>query len=167
MREWNRKGYGAIALKIAVFAAHPDDETLGCGGTIARLAKEGHEIHVCIATIRHLEKECRQVCELLGVKKLWFTAYPDQQFETVYRSIQLTIETWIMNIQPDVVYTHHPGDLNLDHQIIAKSVCPKCNAKLHRSMANSGVWTCDRNQTLIGRINTTGKACAFQIRRMA
>lgn len=116
-------------MKIAVFAAHPDDETLGCGGTIARLAKEGHEITVCISAIRHLEKECRQVCDMLGVKTLLFKQFPDQMFETEYRHIQITIEAALKDIQPDVVYTHHPGDLNLDHQIIAKTVLTACRPK--------------------------------------
>ena len=116
-------------MKIAVFAAHPDDETLGAGGTIARLAKEGHEITVVIAAIRHLEKECRQVCEMLGVKTLLFKQFPDQMFETEYRHIQITIEAALKDIEPEVVYTHHPGDLNLDHQIIAKTVLTACRPK--------------------------------------
>ena len=122
-------------MKVLVVAAHPDDETLGCGGTIARLAHEGHEITVCISAIRHLEQEARQVCEMLGVKTLLFKQFPDQEFETEYRHIQLTIEAALKDVQPDVVYTHHYGDLNLDHQIISKAVLtatrpkPGCTVK--------------------------------------
>ena len=122
-------------MRIAIFAAHSDDETLGCGGTIARLAQEGHEVTVCISAIRHLEKECRQVCEMLGVKTLLFKQFPDQMFETEYRHIQITIEAALKDVQPEVVYTHHHGDLNLDHQIISKTVLtatrpkPGCTVK--------------------------------------
>ena len=66
---------------------------------------------------------------MLGVKTLLYKQFPDQQFETEYRHIQLTIEAALKDIQPEVVYTHHGGDLNLDHQIIAKTVLTACRPK--------------------------------------
>ena len=65
---------------LGVFA-HPDDETLAMGGTLARLSQEGHEITVCILCIRHLEMEARQACAMLVVKTLLFKQFPDQELK--------------------------------------------------------------------------------------
>ena len=122
-------------MNVLCVVAHPDDEVLMCGGTLARLSHEGHEITVCILCIRHLEREARQACALLGVKTLLFKQFPDQEFETAYRHIQITVEAALKDIQPEAVYTHHIGDLNLDHQIVAKTVLvatrpkPGCSVK--------------------------------------
>ena len=123
-----------------VLAAHPDDEVLGCGGTISRLTKDGHDVYVAIMgegiTSRYDKREqanleivgeikelSLQVSTLLGVKELFLYDFPDNRFDTVpLLDIVKTIENLINRLQPQVVYTHHGGDLNIDHVITHRAV---------------------------------------------
>ncbi len=120
-------------MKVLFIAAHPDDEVLGCGGTIARLSKEGHDISIAILgegiTSRYIHREdtdkkmvwdlhehSNQVAKLLGVKDLQIFDLPDNRFDTVpLLDIVKIIEGQIEKIKPYCVYTHHSADLNLDH----------------------------------------------------
>ena len=133
-------------MNILVIAAHPDDEVLGCGGTIARLSHEGHSVFVAILgegvtsrfalrdqadpkLIQALRDCSRKAGQILGVKDLKFYEFPDNRFDTVpLLDIPRPIENLIIDLQPRVVYTHHGGDLNIDHAIINRAVltatCP-------------------------------------------
>jgi LmbE family N-acetylglucosaminyl deacetylase len=120
-------------MKALVIAAHPDDEVLGCGGTIARLAREGHEVYIAILgegipsryplreqadtrPIQSLRSRSEQVAELLGAKDLFMHGLPDNRFDTVaLLDIVKLIEGLIEQIGPESVYTQHGGDLNIDH----------------------------------------------------
>ncbi len=123
-----------------VVAAHPDDEVLGCGGTIARLTGEGHDVYVAILgegitsrydkreqvdqeIIKELQARSRQVSKLLGVKELCLYDFPDNRFDTVpLLDVVKTVEKLINQFQPQTVYTHHGGDLNIDHVITHRAV---------------------------------------------
>ena len=127
-------------MKILIIAAHPDDEVLGCGGTIARLTGERHDVYVAILgegiTSRHdkreqanqriikeLQDRSRQASKLLGVKELFLYDFPDNRFDTVpLLDIVKTVEKLINRFQPEIVYTHHGGDLNIDHVITHRAV---------------------------------------------
>ena len=125
---------------ILVVAAHPDDEVLGCGSTIARLAKEGHEVSIAIlgegVTSRYKkpeETEKRLIEELharsydvgkhLSAKEVFLFSLPDNRFDTVpLLDIVKMVENSVNKLQPAVIYTHHRGDLNIDHQIVHRAV---------------------------------------------
>jgi LmbE family N-acetylglucosaminyl deacetylase len=108
---------------VLACVAHPDDEVVGSGGTLARLAKEGHEVHVAIMGIRHLETEARHACMLLGVKQLHTMDLPDQRFDSVdLLDVIQKVEAVLAGVQPEIVYTNHTHDLNHDHAITAKAV---------------------------------------------
>jgi len=127
-------------VRILVIAAHPDDEVLGCGGTIARHAKEGDEVKIAILgegiTSRHahrkqaganslqsIENIARQAGDLLGAKTLHFGHLPDNRFDTVaLLDVVKFVEEIVGMASPEVVYTHHAGDLNVDHAITARAV---------------------------------------------
>lgn len=127
-------------MTVLVIAAHPDDEVLGCGGTIARLTSEGHDVYVAIlgegitsryekreqadqGIMKELQDRSRQVSKLLGVKELYFFDFPDNRFDTVpLLDIVKTVEKLIDQFQPKIVYTHHGGDLNIDHVITHRAV---------------------------------------------
>lgn len=105
---------------LAVFA-HPDDEVLGCGGTLAKHAEAGDNTAFWYGT------NDRQADRTAARKALGFRAsgismlLPDQKFDTVPL---LQITQWMggWGYNPDVIYTHNPDDLNLDHAIIARAV---------------------------------------------
>lgn len=122
-------------MNILVVAAHPDDEVLGCGGAVARYSHEGHKVFVAILgegiTSRYLCPEeadkglvetlrgnSRQAADLLGVEKLFSFNLPDNRFDTVpLVDVVKIIESVISQMEPQIVFTHHAGDLNLDHVI--------------------------------------------------
>lgn len=119
---------------ILVLAAHPDDEVLGCGGTIARHAREGHKIHIRIlgegVTSRYdepdkapqseldaLHADSEKVAEILGAASHEILGLPDNRFDTVpLLDLVKEVEAIIESVEPEVVLTQHGGDLNVDHQ---------------------------------------------------
>lgn len=122
-------------MKTLIIAAHPDDEVLGCGGTIAKIAAQGEEVHILIlatgltsrvgfdmekgadALKIHLERASRAGA-LLGAKNVNFAGFPDQKMDAVpLLEITHRIEAEIESIKPQTIFTHHGGDLNMDHVI--------------------------------------------------
>lgn len=126
-------------MKILTIAAHPDDEVLGCGGTIARLTKEGHAVSIAVLgegitsrysrqedadkkVVRDLQKRSHQVAKLLGVKDLQIFDLPDNRFDTVpLLDIVKILEGLIEKINPECIFTHHSSDLNFDHGLINRA----------------------------------------------
>ncbi|EAI1583522.1 PIG-L family deacetylase [Campylobacter lari] len=119
--------------KILIIAAHPDDEVLGCFGTIARLIKEGYEAYSLILgegkTSRDdiidinkekniLENELLKANESIGIKKVFRGYFPDNSFDKVHLlEIIKTIENVKNEIKPNIIFTHYENDLNIDHQL--------------------------------------------------
>ncbi len=126
-------------MKVLVIAAHPDDEVLGCGGTIAQLAAECQEIHIAIIAegitsrymkreeadeklLKQLHNQSRQAAKILGVSQVSFHGLPDNRMDRLeLLDVVKTIESVIKKEKPDVVYTHHGGDLNIDHALIFRA----------------------------------------------
>lgn len=127
-------------MNVLIIAAHPDDELLGCGGTTARLAREGHAVHVAIlgegitsrrakredadsAALRDLEGCSKRVADLLGTKELSLHGLPDNRFDSLpLLDVIKIVEGLIDHCRPAVVYTHHGGDLNVDHEVVSRAV---------------------------------------------
>jgi LmbE family N-acetylglucosaminyl deacetylase len=123
-------------MNIMVVAAHPDDEILGCGATIAKHVKNGDDVYVLIvsegATSRsihsefdcqHLKSAAEHANQLLGVSAIFFGGFPDNRLDTISRlEVVKFIEGHIEKIQPEVIYTHHSSDVNIDHQILHHAV---------------------------------------------
>lgn len=117
-------------MNILILAAHADDEVLGCGATAARLAKDGYKVTPVIlcenASVRYdsgmrdnLEEWCRRSSEILGMSEPVFLRHADQKLDT-YPSLEMAqvIERAIADFQPEIVFTHHGGDINKDHQVV-------------------------------------------------
>ena len=125
---------------VLIVAAHPDDEVLGCGETIARLTQEGHDVYIAIlgegVTSRYEQREqadqaavdvlhtcSRDVADLLGAKDLFAYGLPDNRFDTVpLLDVIKIVEELVQRLQPQVIYTHHAGDLNIDHLVVHRAV---------------------------------------------
>lgn len=128
---------------ILILAAHPDDEVLGCGGTIAKLADEGAIVHVAFLadgvfsrageqTAQQLELTSRRAaahkaCEILGVRSVSFGDFPDNRMDTIpLLDITQAVETLIAQHKPEMVFTHHAGDVNIDHRRLHEAVVTAC-----------------------------------------
>lgn len=127
-------------MNVLVVAAHPDDEILGCGATAARLVQAGHEVYFAILgegiTSRHATREVADAGQLsrvhqharaagakVGVKEVFLHKLPDNRLDTVpLLEVVKLVEDLIDRLKPDVVYTHHSGDLNVDHGVIHRAV---------------------------------------------
>ena len=125
---------------VLVVAAHPDDEVLGCGGLIARQASEEQQFYIAIlgegitsryaerdhaevAQVATLQDSCRRASDLLGANDLSFYGLPDNRFDTIpLLDVVKIVEDLIERLQPEVVYTHHGGDLNIDHALTHRAV---------------------------------------------
>ena len=112
--------------------AHPDDEVLGGGATIARMRDRGIGVHVIVMNTFDVtaydQKEehqelLRQSQKALDITSSFFGEYDDSQMNTAnHREMVQFIETVMLKTQPDVVFTHHPSDVNEDHRWVCQSV---------------------------------------------
>lgn len=129
----------SLMKRVLVVAAHPDDEMLGCGGTLARLAAEGNCISILLLgegpTARQGEKDARKAAinsafaaaAVLGIARPRLLALPDNRFDTVpLLDITQHIEETVAAFEPDVIFTHHAGDMNKDHRITHQAVMTAC-----------------------------------------
>ena len=124
---------------VLVVAAHPDDEVLGCGATMARLAAEGQPVHIAILgegitsrssrddsdakLLRRLHQQAEAAALKVGAKDVVLFKLPDNRLDTLpMLEVAKLIEDLIQKLRPAVIYTHHPGDLNLDHGIVHRAV---------------------------------------------
>ena len=134
-----------MGANILVVAAHPDDEVLGCGGTIARHAAAGDNVSVFIAAegatsrdsarnakarsrdILDLREAARRAAAILGARILEFGDFPDNRMDTVpLLDVVKKVESVISRVKPSVVYTHHGCDLNIDHRVLHQAVVTSC-----------------------------------------
>lgn len=125
---------------VLVVAAHTDDEALGCGGTIARHVAEGDTVYAVFladgvtsrleASSEELEQrnEASETARhILGIKKSYMLGFPDNRLDTVpLLDIVQKLEEVIEAVEPSIVYTHHHGDLNIDHRITHQTTMTAC-----------------------------------------
>lgn len=131
--------------KILVVAAHPDDEILGCGATMAKHIKNGDEVSVLILAegitsreskhsrsaskneLEALKNASINANKILGVHLLKHHDYPDNRMDTsALLDVIKTIESHIDKTKPEIIYTHFAGDLNIDHRIVNQAVVTAC-----------------------------------------
>jgi LmbE family N-acetylglucosaminyl deacetylase len=116
--------------KILVIAPHPDDEVLGCGGTIAKHTQQGAEVYLCIVTkgytpdwseefLKKRPKEIKKAGALLGIKKTYFVDFPTVKLDTIpQKQLNDSIAQVVDEVKPEVVYIPHRGDINKDHRLV-------------------------------------------------
>lgn len=115
--------------RVLIIAPHPDDEILGCGGTMARLADGGGEVVVAIVTTGRppaftpdrtalVEREMRQAHEILGVCDCRFLGLPAAGLDTVPAAdLNAKFQELIADVRPDTLLLPFVGDIHADHQL--------------------------------------------------
>ncbi len=125
-----------MSKKILIVAAHPDDEVLGCFATVAKKIKQGYEAYTLILSggktsrgkvskkeLDNLKKEMLNANKLIGIKTVFQANFPDNSFDAVpLLTIVKRIEEIKNKIKPEIIFTHHIGDMNVDHQLTHKAV---------------------------------------------
>ncbi|MDR6999609.1 PIG-L deacetylase family protein [Neobacillus niacini] len=118
-----------MSKNVLVIAAHPDDEILGSGGTIKKLVNNGYRvISVIVAKGRkeeehHIKPFMLKANKQIGVEEVLFLDFPNLLLETIpLHDINKSIEALLAKYDPSIIFTHHYGDTNRDHQILFQSV---------------------------------------------
>jgi len=118
-------------VNVLVVAAHPDDETLGCGGTLLRHRARGHGVHWLIATQAHAPAwapeviqrkagEIASVAEAYGMESVARLGFPAARLDTVPQADLVDgVRAVVDRVRPDVVYLTHLGDVHADHRIVS------------------------------------------------
>ena len=127
-------------MRVLVIAAHMDDEVLGTGATIAKHVKAGDDVTVCVVckraydhkfdpAINQEEKTAtRRAAQILGYNKVEFLDLRDELLDERVLDVIVPLEECITRIRPDVVYTHHRGDSNQDHDVVLRASLIACRA---------------------------------------
>lgn len=128
--------------KVLIVAAHADDEILGCGGTMAKHADAGDQVAVLFLTdgvsargagdadsqnVGLRDQAAEKALAIVGAKLLKRLDFPDNAMDSVSRiEVIQAVEKEIIAYKPDTVYTHHGGDLNIDHRRALEAVMTAC-----------------------------------------
>ena len=130
---------------VAVLAAHPDDEVLGCGGTLARMALSGRAVHILLmadgetaragdaspsidpARLAARTAAAENACTRLGCASVEVLVLPDNRLDGMeLLDVVKRIESFLERYQPSTVLTHHAGDVNIDHRIVHEAAIAAC-----------------------------------------
>ena len=121
---------------VAAIMAHPDDEVLGCGGSLTRLSRSGASVHIFILAtgltsrgpademaLRALKEQARAATIRLGAETIDFADFPDNEMDSLsLLEIVKQVESFVTKIKPDLIFTHHSGDINIDHDLTQRAV---------------------------------------------
>lgn len=125
---------------IAAVFAHPDDEILGAAATLAKHAQAGCSVRILIlatglaargkaedAAVNALKSQARTAAGIIGAASIDFGEFPDNQMDTVpLLSVIQRVTAFLAAAPPALIYTHHAGDLNIDHRITHQAVLTAC-----------------------------------------
>lgn len=129
-----------MTRSVLVVAAHADDEALGCGGTIARHVEAGDHVEVVFVAegvssrpgggegdLAGRLQATERAKQILGISKTRFLGLPDNRLDSVpLLDLVQSLEAIIAELKPSIVYTHHVGDLNVDHRVTHQAVMTAC-----------------------------------------
>lgn len=121
--------------KVIVVAPHPDDETLGSGGTLLRHKEQGDEVHWLIVTdiaqesdlylkrLHSREKEIEKVKNMYGFNSVYNLKWPTTRLDTLpIGDIVNSISSVFQKVHPEIVYLPYPGDIHTDHKVVFNAV---------------------------------------------
>jgi len=121
--------------RVLVVAAHPDDEVLLCGGSIAKLSERGSSVNILFLStgavsrtgdfseVNILQNYAIEASKILGSSILSFDSFPDNEMDSLPRlDIIKKVESFINHVRPQVIFTHYPGCANIDHRRTCEAV---------------------------------------------
>ena len=125
---------------ILVVAAHSDDEALGCGGTIARHVSEGDIVYAIFVAdgissrdqagqkdIENRTFAAERARNILGIRENFYLGLPDNRLDSLpLIEVVKGVEKILHKPKPNIIYTHHHGDLNVDHRVTHQAVMTAC-----------------------------------------
>jgi LmbE family N-acetylglucosaminyl deacetylase len=115
---------------VLVIAPHPDDEVLGVGGTMRKLADAGREVHVCVVTrgrlplfteemVATVRAEAKMAHAHLGVSRTHWLDQPAAELSSQpHRELNASIGQLVKDVDPETIFIPHVGDLHMDHQLV-------------------------------------------------
>lgn len=127
--------------KVLVVAGHADDETLGCGGVIAGHIRDGDCVKVVVMAdgvssrgdmldgLAQAERNrsFAAAMAVLGVTDIVELGYPDNRLDTIpLLELVVALESILKHFAAEVVYTHFPWDLNVDHKVATEAAMTAC-----------------------------------------
>jgi LmbE family N-acetylglucosaminyl deacetylase len=129
-----------VSRVVMIVAAHTDDEALGCGGTIARHTAEGDIVYAVfmtdgVSSRGHRGSEvysdrnsaAERARSILGIRENFYFDLPDNRLDSIpLIEVIQPLEEILLRLQPQIIYTHHHGDLNVDHRITHQAVLTAC-----------------------------------------
>lgn len=149
---------------LLIVAAHPDDEVLGCFGTVAKMIQDGWVAYTLIlsggktsrgivnsAELDNLRVEMKKANSSIGIEEVFHADFPDNAFDSVpLLNIVKEIEKVKRQVSPEIIFTHHTGDMNIDHHITHRAVLtatrPMVDESVHSIYAmevpSSTEWNC-------------------------
>ena len=132
-------------MKYLIVAAHPDDEILGCGGSIAKWVNNGHQVDILIIAegvtsrsfsrnreankkeLLNLSSMAQRSSKIVGANSIELLDYPDNRLDSIeLLDLIKVVEAKVEKIEPEIVVTHHFSDLNIDHCLVHKAVITAC-----------------------------------------
>ncbi len=135
------KGMQDKRTKVLVVCAHPGDEILGCGATLALHVRQGHQVRVLVmgdgwtsrvksvekakdvVDLDVIEKQARAALKLIGVEQVEYLRFPDNRFDTLpLLDLVKEVERVKQRFAPDILYTNSPFDLSVDQQKTSRAV---------------------------------------------
>lgn len=127
-------------MNVLIFAPHPDDEVLGCGGIMAKHVAKNDSVFVCVATCGQppifnnelmnengwphtLYPEIKKAHEILGVKETSYLNFPAADLESTKRfELNSRLLQLVQDIKPDIIYMPHFGDMQKDHTLLSEAI---------------------------------------------
>jgi LmbE family N-acetylglucosaminyl deacetylase len=125
---------------VIAIAAHPDDEALGAAGTLARHVAARDDVHILFLAdgvsargsnkgLDARQESAQAAAKAMGAKaeNVHFYSFPDNRMDSVaLLDVVQVLEGVLKKIKPQIIYTHHAGDLNIDHRIVHQAVLTAC-----------------------------------------